>query len=54
MRPPIFAVLLAAASALAVPAAAKQGDVLVRLRAVMVSPNESSGPVLPACPGATD
>ncbi|MFZ4688883.1 MAG: OmpW/AlkL family protein [Polymorphobacter sp.] len=53
MRPPIFAALLAAASALAVPAAAKQGDVLVRLRAVMVSPNESSGPVLPAFPGAT-
>jgi outer membrane protein len=37
----------------AAPAAAKQGDVLVRLRAVMVSPNESSGPALPSFPGAT-
>jgi outer membrane protein len=44
-----FTALVAAAA----PAAAKQGDVLVRVRAVMVSPNESSGPVLPSFPGAT-
>jgi outer membrane protein len=37
----------------AAPAAAKQGDVLIRVRAVMVSPNESSGPVLPSFPGAS-
>ncbi|WP_426169587.1 OmpW/AlkL family protein [Sandarakinorhabdus sp. DWP1-3-1] len=43
---------LALAAAIAAPAAAKQGDVLVRLRAIMVSPNESSGPVLPSFPGA--
>ncbi len=33
------------------PASAAQGDVLVRLRAIIVAPNESSGPVLPAFPG---
>jgi outer membrane protein len=44
-----FTALVAAAA----PAAAKQGDVLVRVRAVMVSPNESSGPVQPSFPGAT-
>lgn len=51
---PVASLLAALAVATgAAPAAAKQGDVLVRLRAVMVSPNESSGPVLPSFPGAT-
>jgi outer membrane protein len=56
MRPSISVASLLAALVVvtgAAPAAAKQGDVLVRLRAVMVSPNESSGPVLPSFPGAT-
>lgn len=43
---------LAIAASVAAPAAAKQGDVLVRLRAIMVSPNESSSAVLPSFPGA--
>ncbi|HKY83114.1 MAG TPA: OmpW family outer membrane protein [Sphingobium sp.] len=33
------------------PAQAAQGDVLVRLRGIMVVPNEKSGSVLPAFPG---
>ena len=49
----LFTATALAALAFATPAAAKQGDVLVRLRAIMVSPNESSGPVLPSFPGAT-
>lgn len=40
-----------AGAATATPAQAKQGDVLVRLRAIMVAPNEKSGSVLPAFPG---
>ena len=35
----------------AAPAQAKQGDVLIRVRGIMVSPNEKSGSVLPAFPG---
>ncbi|MET0371966.1 MAG: OmpW family outer membrane protein [Sphingobium sp.] len=35
----------------AAPAQAKQGDVLVRVRGIMVAPNEKSGSVLPAFPG---
>ena len=53
MRSNILAAAALAAVAFASPAAAKQGDVLVRLRAIMVAPNESSGPVLPTFPGAT-
>ena len=53
MRSNILAAATLAAVAFASPAAAKQGDVLVRLRAIMVAPNESSGPVLPTFPGAT-
>lgn len=41
------AALLSAAS----PALAKEGDVLVRMRGIMVAPNEKSGGVLPAFPG---
>lgn len=48
----LIAGLALATTVIATPAAAKQGDVLVRLRAIMVSPNESSGPVLPSFPGA--
>ena len=41
----------AIAGAIAAPAQAAQGDVLVRLRGIMVAPNEKSGSVLPAFPG---
>jgi outer membrane protein len=41
------AAILAAAS----PAHAEAGDVLVRLRGIVVAPNEKSGSVLPAFPG---
>ena len=34
------------------PAAAKEGDLLVRARAIIVAPTESSGPVTPAFPGS--
>ncbi|MFC2950900.1 OmpW family protein [Marinicaulis aureus] len=40
-------------SVMTVPAAAEQGDLLVRLRGIMVAPNEDSGPVLPTFPTAT-
>ena len=40
-----------AAAAMAAPAQAAQGDVLVRLRGIMVAPNEKSGSVLPGFPG---
>ncbi|KAB7645500.1 OmpW/AlkL family protein [Polymorphobacter fuscus] len=45
------ATLLAALAA--TPATAKAGDVLVRLRAIAVVPNERSGPVLPTFPGGS-
>ena len=41
----------AVAGAFTAPAQAAQGDVLVRLRGIMVAPNEKSGSVLPAFPG---
>ncbi|MEP2989858.1 MAG: OmpW family protein [Parasphingorhabdus sp.] len=47
-------VTLAAASAVAfsaAPALAKQGDVLVRVRAINVMPNEDSSSILPTFPG---
>ena len=34
------------------PATAKEGDLLVRARAIIVAPTESSGPVTPAFPGS--
>lgn len=45
--------LIAAAALLtaATPALAERGDVLVRLRGIVVAPNEESGGVLPAFPG---
>lgn len=39
------------AGVLATPAQAKQGDVLIRLRGIMVAPNEKSGSVLPGFAG---
>jgi outer membrane protein len=53
MRTQYFAAAALAALVAATPAAAKQGDWLVRVRAIVVAPNESSGPVLPSFPGAT-
>lgn len=41
----------AIAGALATPAQARQGDVLIRLRGIMVAPNEKSSSVLPGFPG---
>ncbi|RJG57330.1 OmpW family protein [Sphingobium terrigena] len=46
----LLASAMAAASATA-PAQAKQGDIVVRTRAIMVAPNEKSGSVLPGFPG---
>lgn len=40
-----------AAAMLAGPARAEQGDLLIRLRGIVVAPNEKSGSVLPAFPG---
>lgn len=37
----------------AMPVAAKQGDVIVRVRTILVAPNEKSGPILPGFPGET-
>ncbi|MBB4619623.1 OmpW/AlkL family protein [Sphingomonas abaci] len=64
MKPKLFLSVAAGALSLAVatgPAAAqsardgqpgiKAGDVLLRLRAIMVAPNERSGSILPAFPG---
>lgn len=51
MRLPLISAALFCA--LAAPAAAEQGDVLVRLRGIMVSPNEDSGAVLPTFPAAS-
>lgn len=47
LKSAIGAMMMAAA----VPAAAAQGDVIIRARAVLVAPNEKSGPILPAFPG---
>lgn len=46
-------IILGFVSALAMttPALAEQGDFLVRARAILVAPNEDSGPVLPSFPG---
>jgi len=43
---PLAALALLAAA----PAAAAQGDVLMRVRAILVAPNESSGGILPGLP----
>ncbi|MCF8707483.1 OmpW/AlkL family protein [Rhizorhapis sp. SPR117] len=39
------------ATVASMPAQARQGDVLLRMRAIMVAPNEKSGSVLPGFPG---
>ena len=52
MRSKLLAAFALAAVA-ASPAAAKQGDWLVRLRGIVVAPNESSTPVLPSFPAGT-
>lgn len=49
----IFGLAIIAGLGAATPALAKAGDVLIRVRAIGVLPNESSGPVLPTFPGAT-
>jgi outer membrane protein len=49
----LLGLALAATALSATPAAAKAGDVLVRLRAIAVVPNESSGPVLPTFPAGS-
>ena len=45
-----LAVPAIAASALSAPAYAEAGDTFVRVRAIMVSPTESSGGILPTFP----
>lgn len=57
MQSRLLARLLLGCAALATglvaqPALAKEGDVLVRARAIIVAPTESSGPVTPAFPGS--
>lgn len=44
-------VALMASATLAAPACAEKGDVLVRLRGIMVAPQESSGGITPTFPG---
>lgn len=43
--------IVAAAAVVAQPAQAETGDILVRLRGILVAPNEDSGSVLPGFPG---
>ncbi len=52
MRTYISAVALLAAAVAAGPAQAEQGDWLIRLRALMVDPQDKSGPVAPSFPGS--
>jgi outer membrane protein len=49
----LLGLAMATAAVSATPAAAKAGDVLVRVRAIAVVPNESSGPVLPTFPAGS-
>jgi outer membrane protein len=49
----LLGLAMATAAVTATPAAAAAGDVLVRVRAIAVVPNESSGPVLPTFPGGS-
>lgn len=52
IKPLMLAAAVAGAVVFVAPAAqAKQGDVLIRLRGIVVAPNEKSGSVLPAFPG---
>lgn len=45
------AILIVALMAASVPVQAAQGDIIVRVRTILVAPNEKSGPILPAFPG---
>ncbi|SNT00644.1 outer membrane protein [Sphingomonas laterariae] len=47
----LIALVLGSAAAIAPPAHAEAGDVYLRLRGIVVAPNESSGSILPAFPG---
>jgi outer membrane protein len=47
----LFGLLTATAAAAATPAHAEQGDFLVRVRGIIVAPNETSGGIGPAFPG---
>lgn len=49
----LFGLAVVASIGTAAPALAKAGDVLVRVRAIGVLPNDSSGPVLPTFPGGS-
>lgn len=49
----LFGLALVTSIGAAAPASAKAGDVLVRVRAIGVLPNDSSGPVLPTFPGGS-
>jgi outer membrane protein len=49
----LMGLALAATALTSTPATAKAGDVLIRVRAIAVIPNESSGPVLPTFPGGS-
>ncbi|TZG28833.1 OmpW/AlkL family protein [Sphingomonas montanisoli] len=51
MRRTIILLATAAIAGIAAPAQAKQGDVIVRARAILVAPNEKSSSILPAFPG---
>lgn len=51
MRKLLFAAL--AATVAAQPAQAESGDILLRLRGILVAPNEDSGGILPAFPAET-
>ncbi|RVT94072.1 OmpW/AlkL family protein [Sphingomonas crocodyli] len=51
MRRNIILLATAAIAGIAAPAHAKQGDVIVRARAILVAPNEKSSSILPAFPG---
>lgn len=46
----LSAAIACLATGLAQPASAKAGDTFIRVRAIMVAPNEKSGPILPAFP----
>lgn len=53
MRTSVFLTMAAvSAVAMASPACARKGDVLMRVRAIVVSPNERSGAVTPGFPGS--
>ncbi|MFL9839770.1 OmpW family protein [Sphingomonas sp. ST-64] len=52
MKSSLVLIGVAASAIAAQPAFAKEGDVLIRARAILVAPTESSGPVEPAFPAS--